>query len=133
MEDSLLIAPHRHRSAVCITMIALLLQFKEVLGKGAFKTVYKAQDLEHGNLVAWNEVNIKMCVPRAQLPISTGRGRGIHSRWLCYSRCFRCDVADNLAATLLYIYNVASRAISFAYGAGTSLSSGSASSMRLRY
>ena len=39
-------------------------KFREVLGKGAFKTVYKAQDLEHGNLVAWNEVNIKMYAPK---------------------------------------------------------------------
>lgn len=39
-------------------------KFGEVIGKGAFKTVFKAQDLEHGNLVAWNEVNIKMYGPR---------------------------------------------------------------------
>lgn len=34
------------------------MQFKKLIGKGAFKKVYKAQDLEHGNLIAWNEVNI---------------------------------------------------------------------------
>ena len=39
-------------------------QFSAVLGRGAFKTVFKAQDLEHGKLVAWNEVNIKMYGPR---------------------------------------------------------------------
>ena len=39
-------------------------KFPDVIGKGAFKTVFKAQDLEHGNLVAWNEVNIRMYGPR---------------------------------------------------------------------
>jgi serine/threonine protein kinase len=39
-------------------------KFNEILGKGAFKTVYRAQDLEHGNLVAWNEVNIKAYGPK---------------------------------------------------------------------
>jgi len=29
------------------------------VGKGSFKVVYKGQHLEHGNLVAWNEISIK--------------------------------------------------------------------------
>eukprot|EP01138_Halocafeteria_seosinensis_P015817 gb/GECG01016142.1/.p1 GENE.gb/GECG01016142.1/~~gb/GECG01016142.1/.p1 ORF type:complete len:345 (+),score=47.46 gb/GECG01016142.1/:1-1035(+) len=33
-------------------------KYKRMIGKGAFKKVFKAQDLEHGNLLAWNEVNI---------------------------------------------------------------------------
>jgi WNK lysine deficient protein kinase len=35
------------------------LKFSEMLGKGAFKAVYKGLDVNNGNNVAWNEVNIK--------------------------------------------------------------------------
>lgn len=37
----------------------VLAQFPDILGKGAFKTVYKGQDVNNGWLVAWNEVNIR--------------------------------------------------------------------------
>jgi serine/threonine protein kinase len=35
------------------------LQYPELVGKGSFKVVYKGQHLEHGHLVAWNEISIK--------------------------------------------------------------------------
>lgn len=35
------------------------LKYSEILGKGAFKVVFKGQDVNDGKLVAWNEVNIK--------------------------------------------------------------------------
>ena len=31
----------------------------DLVGKGSFKTVYRAQDLEHGTVVAWNEISIR--------------------------------------------------------------------------
>ena len=34
-------------------------QLPELVGKGSFKIVYKAQDTEHGKLVAWNEISLK--------------------------------------------------------------------------
>jgi hypothetical protein len=40
------------------------LKYPELVGKGSFKVVYKAQDLEHGKLVAWNEINIKKLSPK---------------------------------------------------------------------
>lgn len=44
--------------SVCFR-VSSCLQYSEVVGRGSFKTVYKGQDLEHGNLVAWNEISIK--------------------------------------------------------------------------
>jgi len=35
------------------------LKYATLLGKGAFKSVYRGQDVNNGNLVAWNEVNVK--------------------------------------------------------------------------
>jgi len=35
-----------------------LSQFKEIIGRGSFKDVYRAQDMEHGIMLAWNEVKI---------------------------------------------------------------------------
>lgn len=31
----------------------------DVLGKGSFKTVYRAQDVNTGRVVAWNEISIR--------------------------------------------------------------------------
>lgn len=39
-------------------MLHILLQFKEVLGKGAIKTVYKAIDEVLGMEVAWIQVRL---------------------------------------------------------------------------
>lgn len=35
------------------------IKFNAVLGKGSFKQVYRGQDVNNGNLIAWNEVNTK--------------------------------------------------------------------------
>lgn len=40
----------------------LCLQFDTVLGRGAFKTVYKAFDEEEGIEVAWNQVRVNELV-----------------------------------------------------------------------
>ena len=34
-------------------------KYSTLLGKGAFKSVFKGQDVNNGNLVAWNEVNVR--------------------------------------------------------------------------
>ena len=34
-------------------------KFDKLLGKGAFKSVFRGQDVNNGNMVAWNEVNVK--------------------------------------------------------------------------
>eukprot|EP00946_MAST-07B_sp_MAST-7B-sp1_P004129 g4129.t1 len=39
------------------------IKFKELLGRGAFKNVYKAFDSDTGSTVAWNEVNITPLPP----------------------------------------------------------------------
>lgn len=31
----------------------------DVLGKGSFKTVYRAQDVATGRMVAWNEISVR--------------------------------------------------------------------------
>lgn len=35
------------------------IKFSSLIGRGAFKMVYRGQDVNNGNLVAWNEVNTK--------------------------------------------------------------------------
>jgi len=35
------------------------IKFNSILGKGSFKQVFRGQDVNNGNLVAWNEVNTK--------------------------------------------------------------------------
>jgi WNK lysine deficient protein kinase len=44
---------------VGLTLCVLSHRFPTLLGKGAFKTVFRGQDVNNGRLVAWNEVNIK--------------------------------------------------------------------------
>ncbi|KAF6154888.1 hypothetical protein GIB67_018325 [Kingdonia uniflora] len=49
---------HRYLRFVCLCVYVMLEQYKDVLGKGAFKTVYKAFDEVKGIEVAWSQVRI---------------------------------------------------------------------------
>lgn len=40
------------------TVVLGLLQFEQILGRGAFKTVYKGFDEDEGIEVAWNQVRV---------------------------------------------------------------------------
>ena len=44
----------------------MLVQLDEVLGKGAFKTVYKGFDTQEGTEVAWNLVRLSDLVRQPQ-------------------------------------------------------------------
>ena len=61
--------PHTHSTTTPLTP-----QFDHVLGRGAFKTVYKAFDEEEGTEVAWNQVRVAELVRAASGPRPGGPG-----------------------------------------------------------
>lgn len=42
--------------------MSLLVQYEQILGRGAFKTVYKGFDEEEGREIAWNQVRVRELV-----------------------------------------------------------------------